>query len=128
MLESGKRYKTLKNVSVLAKKKLFFLFYALIYKITTQSGLLGNVVNVHNGKLVVTQQNCYNRTVSNDVSAPICLSDFVNLGKRFLIHYFMINSFFFFYNLNSSYHTPLLYIIHLMSVERMLERFVTYEV
>ena len=31
-------------------------------------------------------------------------------------------------NLNSAYHMPLLYKIHLVSVERRFERFVTYAV
>ena len=54
------------------------------------------------------------------------LARFRNIGDRFLIHYFMINSFFL--NLNSALHTQLLYKIHLMSMERRLKRFVTYEV
>ena len=37
-------------------------------------------------------------------------------------------TFFLKFEFNSAYHTPLLYKIHLMSVEKMLEKFDAYEV
>ena len=50
---------------------------------------------------------------------------FRNSGDSFLIHYSMMNNF---KDLNSAYHTHLLYNIRTMSVNRMLSRYVIKEV